>query len=761
MDDQTYRYYQGLVRSLDYAKMRALRFFSSREDTTVAILTSQLDRLAMMSVNLEHVRMLETLTANQQLSAEVAWILFTQVTALNNSTIQALAAATRIKTLHPAHYWSIIKTLASLPNSGKWAAKAFFQINSLDSHTALWGLQTISGLHASQHRALEQSFNLVDLSEAEAIFIITAIAALSESDAATIRTLFSAEELPAAVGIFWLTHYFSSPATKRDQAYQNLAAAHRAQLLTAFFNDADYLIWKINKLHAVTDQYGREIRTSTLINSSAEQLLALFAQLHPGAIAQYQNSFQRHLQTAQRILAVTVLKQATSMTRRLVARELSSATIYILLARGSELYDSSFREILVPVLVRRIQQHHRGALLDFLQKTDPHNHFVADFVISCAQKGKLTTFLPENPPAQKAILDLTAASAFTDEHSLILFSATFYTLLEKLQPAARSYLISLLIAHADHGRGVFTLQIRVILQYYLQHFSHYLAAADTSQIRQFLAGYEVLDLSAYTKADFSRWKADKKLVSLSIFQDDDDGAASFRSYLSHLISNGYQPRLSQTFKLLGTESSAQKAAALLVATEKRRPGSALTKLFRLAVEAPVVIAWVKTVNGYELIHNVSVYHNELTQQKIWRIFFTARIEMFAQRGHAYWRQEQLLAPLRSLDQAGEIDTADIQAVTRFLSIGSCGGIRAYSALNTLFRNQVDILATVGTGKARINNPYNQQLFEIIARAPETIGWDEIARQSSDIFERGNGEDYLQPGSLPSILHKMMDFRTDI
>ncbi|THB73689.1 MAG: hypothetical protein D6B25_14705 [Desulfobulbaceae bacterium] len=761
MDEETYRYYEGLVRSLDYAKLRAVRLFSSFEDTNVELLTVQLEKLSMMRVNLDQVRILETLSAHHSLPARMGWELFDQLKQLRNSSIQALTAASQIKSLQPTQYKTIIKTFSTLKDSGNWAAKAFFEVKELTGQTAISGLEIIARLTPVQHRAVEQVCKLTELTGDSALALINGIQSLSEADAVTLRTLFSDNNLSATDGRFWLTHYFDHSGNNRDEAYRQLGNEKSALLLTSFFNGADHLIWKINNLHAVTDDYGREIRTRRLINGTNTALQDLFNMLHPGAVARYDKNFQEYLQTGQKAHAVTLLKQATSLARRLVAKDLSSANLYGLLARGSELYDSSFRDILVPVLFSYIKKNHSGSLLDFLKETDPTNLYVADFVISCAQKGKLTSFFPDNPQTQKAILDLTATSAFKDERSLILFSATFYTLLEKLQPPARSYLISQLIGQADNGQGVFALQIRVILQYYLQHFHIYLSASDTNQIRQFLASYGMIDLSAYTKTDFSRWKADKKLVSLSIFQDDDDGEASFRSYIRHLVSNGYRPRISQTFKLVDEQSSFQRSAQKLISAENRNPGSSTAALFRLSVQAPVITAWVKRVNGYELVHNIGVYQNELTQRSILRTFLNARIEMFAQRGHSYWRQEQLLEPMRSLAKAGEISTEDLTSITRFLSIGSCGGIRVYSALNSLFKNQVDILATVGTGKASVNNPYNQKLFEIIALAPDEIGWQEVARQSSDIFEKGRGADYLQPGSLPSILHKMMDFRTDI
>jgi hypothetical protein len=133
--------------------------------------------------------------------------------------------------------------------------------------------------------------------------------------------------------------------------------------------------------------------------------------------------------------------------------------------------------------------------------------------------------------------------------------------------------------------------------------------------------------------------------------------------------------------------------------------------------------------------------------------------MFAQRGHSYWRSEQLIDPIAKLIEEGDVTNQDLARKQRFMSLGSCGGIRAYSELANLFNNNVDILATVGTGKAVVNNPYNQFLFEAVANGNRDLSWDDVAEKSSRIFKQGLGEDYLQPGSLPAILHKIMDQKT--
>ena len=139
-----------------------------------------------------------------------------------------------------------------------------------------------------------------------------------------------------------------------------------------------------------------------------------------------------------------------------------------------------------------------------------------------------------------------------------------------------------------------------------------------------------------------------------------------------------------------------------------------------------------------------------------RRFIHSRDEMLAQRGHSYWRSEQIIEPLTKLIKENKVTEYQLRDKQRFLSLGSCGGVKVYTTLTRLFAGSVDILATIGTGLALINDPYNKMFFEIIATNPATISWKTVAQQSSSIFQGGRGQDYLQPGSLTAILHKILD-----
>jgi hypothetical protein len=58
------------------------------------------------------------------------------------------------------------------------------------------------------------------------------------------------------------------------------------------------------------------------------------------------------------------------------------------------------------------------------------------------------------------------------------------------------------------------------------------------------------------------------------------------------------------------------------------------------------------------------------------------------------------------------------------------------------------------GSVTINNLYNRKLFELVATNPGMTSWEEVAAKTATIFSATAGEEYLQPGSLPALLHKM-------
>ena len=483
-----------------------------------------------------------------------------------------------------------------------------------------------------------------------------------------------------------------------------------------------------------------------------KDLQELFDQLSRKTKVNYGSHFRSAYKAGKKNSMIRILRKATKADRTQICEDLTSANIYALLAQGSELYDSSFRDILVPILKKRIRKKYEYNLLVFLRATDPANFLVSSFIVSLAQKGKLTTFFPEKAGEQKKILDLVAASAFKNEDTILLFSATFRHLLKVLAPDVRYYLIQKMV-QADNGQGSFSKLITVILQYYLQEYPDLLNAESRQLIQKTVKRNGAVDLEKYLRTPFREWKQDKRLGSISIFHPDDDGRTSFVSNAQNLLKNGYKMIFSEQY------TPPQNAAARQAgkqAVQRASSGKGLAALFKAMRRSPFAVAFVKKVKGIRISHTVYVYAGEADQQLLMKRFLQGDDEMFAQRGHSYWRSEQITDPLEKLKENQEITAGDLTKRQRFLSLGSCGGVKAYTKLTRMFLGHIDILATIGTGIAMINDPYNRSFFEIVAKNPSSITWKDMTAKSSFIFANGRGQDYLQPGCLTAILHKILD-----
>jgi len=755
MDEKQLAQAKELVKGLSYTNMRVLRVFGGLSTMTAEGVLDVLHRLPQAQISFEHLGVLEHFATLPGVDAEAAWQLLKKLKGLNFVSGRVAAAVGKAENLHPSVMLALIDRLASLQEPVLWAFKAFIEVPGQTAETVDKGLRLIDQMTEKQCWATEKSCKVVGMTPESALMNMSALRRLSDTDAWNARSLFQLPGVTPASSLSWINTYFAASQEAQESLFFSYNTKDKSLLLQAFADAADHLIWKMNNLHDITEPNGQEVGIKVLSSCPASRLREIFQRLDAKMQARFNGEFSAGL-AANRGAAIAALRRATAAARVQVAKDCTTADAYILLSRGSDLYDSSFRDILVPMLKERVDTRFGGNLLVFLKTIDPQNAHVSDFIISLAQKGKLTVFFPAQVREQEQVLDLVAESAFYDENSLILFSATFMTLLQTIEPQTRTYLIAKMLTAIRDKNTVFSTQLRVILQYYIQEYPHLVGEVDKIRIRLMMSEYGTIPLDQYVKTSFGQWKADGKLSSLSVFQGDDDGSQSFHSNCQYLMAHGYRPRISNSFVLMATDTAQGRAAVAQLKALLAAPSQNLGQIHQLQSRHPLVVDWVKVMNGIEISHSVVVYYDVSQQQQLLKQFLQGGHEMFAQRGHSYWRKEQLLNPLQELLKSGAVVPADLVSKQRFMSLGSCGGIRAYSELATFFHNKVDILATVGTGKAVINDPYNQLLFELVAARSNSLSWKEVSDQAAIIFKHGMGEEYLQPGSLPAILHKIMD-----
>lgn len=725
-------------------RMRGIDFSKSREAWSA---------LAPLGLSYEQVLCFEAWSEIGGIEIDLAISALPEIKSLTYEAGKSFRQYCTLPGISPNHALKTIPLLNRLDDSQNQAVQGLLAVREIKAGEALNGLGEIARLHGHQARAAGAFARIPGMTVAMIGDALPLIRQLDQDNAWNARTLFLTGEMVPDAAWFWLISYFATPLEIREKQFRSFNDQQKQALVRAFYAGGEEIIWKINNLHGVTDQFGFEISNHELLGYSDRHLQERFEMLSPQVKSRFGNSFY---QAAAKGTKVSLLKEATAADRVATARRLTSANIYALLSQGSELYDSSFRNILVPVLKNHVQTSFANNLLNFLNATDPGNQLVSSFIVSLAQKGKLTTFFPDNPYEQQQILDLVAESAFKDEDSIILFSATFMYLLEVLEPSARTFLISRMSGQADAGTAAYARLISVILQYYLQEFPHLLLPEDKSMITGLLARHGTVNLGKYLATPFDQWKEDGRLSSLSVFHPDDDGRDSFLSNARMLLAGGYRLALSDQFTVNPLPDSVKKSVPGLIADAQANPAKGLSILFRSMQGNHYAVSFDRTVNGVRISHAAYVYSDEKNQEKLMERFILSGAEMFAQRGHSYWRSEQITDPLEKLMQNGTLTEKDLRAKQRFLSLGSCGGVKAYTRLNQMFLGHVDILATIGTGLAVINDPYNKTFFEVVARSPSTITWKDMEGELAFIFQGGHGRDYLQPGSLPAILHKILD-----
>jgi len=752
--------YTARINALDYTSSRAIRALLQLPAISPEDLPTLFSLPELVDIPFSAIPLLEyfvglpgaTLTGARTLLSELRGASFVseQVLAplpsLKNTTADgAIRVIRRLKQIDPTD------------EAGQWAVRALFSVAAIDADTLLKIVDLIIPLTTAQKRAAENCFLSPHVQPGELAALLDQLSALAETEALNLSGLLAGSSIKGEEIAYWLKNYFTLSAAIRATAYPSFSTADKNLLLTGFGEAAPAIAQRLNNLHGITDNLGQEISAGRLAKLSPTGLHYYLLRLDPVTRNRFGPSMQQALRAGDRAEAIAILRLATQAARRQLARELTCENLYVLLAHGSELFDSSFRDILVPEMVKQISAGYHNNLLVFLETIDPDSLMVADFLTHLAWKGSLTTIFPSEAGAQQQVLKLLAKSALANEQSLLFFAATFTDLLRTLQSPARTTLLELLLQAVQEKNGRFARQVQVILQEYLDHHPQLLSAGDRQNISAMLDRKGRIDLAPYLATPFGQWLADGQLCSLSVFQHDDDGGSSYQANVSHLLRHGYQPAISDEYSPGPVDAGLKRELSAVVKRLHHPDSVGPGTLFRLAARAPVVIVWQKRIGTVALHHFVYVYHGRSAQEQLLKTFLTKGHELFAQRGHSYWRGEQLLLPLARLLERKEITPDLLASQPRFISIGSCGGIRANSELIRRFGNRLDILATVGTGTAAINTPFNTRMLEIVAEQHErvvTLTWQELARLTHTIFATDQGNEYILPGSLPAILYKM-------
>ena len=742
------------IGRLDYSSLKVFRLICALENMTGYRAEKVLSSLEGEPLSYDHFQLFERFISLDGMSLDLGLEGLEVIRRLDYTSIWAASSLCAIPSVTSAQVIAAIGRLSELAGAGRWAAKAFFEIRGQSGELALQGLEGIRQLSEEQCWVAESCSKIQAISVDQVLESMFLISRIRETDVRVVRSLFQVSGLTPAEALYWLESYFSLSASEQDILYQSLSPARKTRFLNAFHEASEHIIRRLNALHSISSRNGEEISVAELRAFSFAELTNLFAGLPQKIRLEFGPGFAELVEKKDRENVIRRLRLATEKARIHLAAQCCSANIYVLLSRVTILYDSSFRLVLIPELQKRLASEYRGSLLSYLRSVDPENVYVGQFIAALAHKGRLAMFFPADTSGQKEILDLVAGSAFRDENSLIFFAAAFSGFGKVVQPAAFQFLLDKMITMAGDDNLIFARQIRVILQYYLENDPGLLGGSNLKRIREVLNTHGEVALEFYGETPFAQWREDGQLSGLSIFHGDDDGRLSFLANCRYLSASGYAPRPGRLFAGDQDNAASNNEMRGLLAAAAAGDISSLNDLFVLLRKKGLVVDYVKTVNSVEICHSISVFRDSRTQLRLMAEFLDHGHEMLIHRGHSYWLEDHLLAPLRQLMESGAMSRSTLGAKQRFLSIGACGGIMIYAELVNIFCNRVDLLGSLGSGRTMINNMYNRFLFEAVAVEQKKTSWREMDRKLAFIFQGEGGGDYLLPGGLPALLYKI-------
>lgn len=741
------------IQQLSYVQSRLFRSFCRLQKVSGFEIKQFLEELSEKTAPFESAEILDTFVTLRGTDSARYKRLLLLLDGTPHSTITVLHKLIRVPTLQSDDYLLIVEQASTMEASALWALKAVLEkVRPTDiSIKAL--LTQLNQLSISQQWLVEKVFTTIPASAALSSKTIATIGTLSNTATINMMATLNNSTFDSNKALYWLDVLFQHASIQQEEIYAGFDPLQKQKILKIYELGASELIHEINRHHDVTDRFGREISNSRLKILSNKELTDVFGRLHPKTKLQWNDTFLNAI-AANNIKDInSILHQATKQSQIETVKELTCANLYVLLSRGSQLYTSSFRNVLVPHLRTEIKNVFPRGLLQFLNTTDPTNIYTSRFISILIRRGQLALFMPENEKQQWLILDLVEESAFSSPESLLHFSVSFDTLLARLGQQARSYFIEKIIGQLEGGKKNIVAPIQLMLEDYVAGKN--ITEQDRQTIQSALDNRPPIPTEMYTRTPFQEWLSDKRLLSLSIFQNDDDGYGSYVSNGIGLLTNGYVPQLSTNFSPPRYQTIQPDIIQNLLAETHKNPYRVLNELFHLSCKSPIIIDWIKEVEDINITHSTGIYQNNKNQTYLLKQFMQLGYEMYCQRGHSYWLRHQLQTPLAKIAEDDITFLKTVENKQHFLSLGACGSIESYLNLGKALAGHVDILATLGTGRTKINNMYNRTLFEIIAEHPQLSSWQDVSKLTEPIFSENDEKDYLQPGSLPSLVHKMI------
>lgn len=743
---------RNAVSTLDYTGQRLVRRFSSLEDFSHQNLSQILEFYLHHPLPFAAIQLIDQFLLHKGADASMGLDLLEHIPGKDIETLNLLTEVLQDSRLSPEEFLSVLKPATELPPPGRWALRRCLARVHPGADMTQSVLFFLQAMNPTQQWALEGFCNLKEVNHIQLSEVLPFFSELDTGSSNSGRALFGAKSLPVSDAVFLLSEFLQYDRSSRDALFSQLPEKIKNTLIAAYDRGARDTAGGINRLHAITDRYGRELGVNVLRTLSDDKLRDILENLSPEK--DIITEFEKELRSNNRDKAILSLRKAVTQARRALATELTTVNLALLISGSAPLYTSSVIEIIIPEFKKRIAEQYHGdpfLLTELLPGTIQDR-----LILQLAGYNRLTSFIPSGK-AIHTFLQRVLATALKTESSLLLFSPSLEPLFTSLPAPLRRRMLQHLL-ELSHSSAPLSNQIILILEYLHHHRGTLIASDQQTLIQQRIKSLQTDFLEKGQKTPFDEWRKDGRIGTLSIFPADDDGYSSYLSYCMRLVKNNYTINGIRNISREETEQYPQEVPAQYIKNPSRRPGDTCNRLFRFSGKRPIVVDWGKMVHGIKLVQTMSVSRSIRQQEHLLSSYFEDNYEVLAQRGHSYWRRSQLIAPLAKLkkkkDKKLERFFAE-RSSQHLISLGSCGGIRLYNEIHGLLPGMVTLMGTTGTGRMKINNAVNQFLPELAASTQNNNSWPEILNspKMKSIFETYRTDDYIFPGTLVDLLYR--------
>ncbi|MCI5130981.1 MAG: hypothetical protein D3904_05520, partial [Candidatus Electrothrix sp. EH2] len=292
LTEQELEYGRQVIEQMDYNSQRITRRISMLPGANFTQCRDIWRELKGENVSYNKILAFEEWTRLPGAGMSLAVQVLRTIKGLTREEVKCLRAFLKVSDQRADAILALVPKIVPMKASGNFAARKMFTIRGLQVDRALDNLEFIDKFTEKQAWAYAAFVESRRMEAETATDALPLFQQLRDDAAWNMRTLIKKDKLNRNAAWRWLISYFAHPVHVQEKQYYRYDPPERTQLLNAFYAAGEELIWRINSLHAVSDQAGMEISSAALQAMPKKDLQELFNQLSQQTKVNYGGHFR-------------------------------------------------------------------------------------------------------------------------------------------------------------------------------------------------------------------------------------------------------------------------------------------------------------------------------------------------------------------------------------------------------------------------------------------------------------------------------------